>query len=257
MNPCATPGCPETRPESAYVCRSCVRRLRTLLDQVPALYGELSATYARQDTLGPTSGRQSGPAPLPYKPHASEAMSVLGNVVATWALTLVTDHDTTPADTNPARYLRRNLPALASHPDAGQAVDEITDAVQLGWRTVDRPPDSLLAGQCTASTPDGPCRTPLYARPYDAVTACPVCHTSHDVADRRTDMLEAAKDILVTHHVALGWVRLLTDRAVPAGTWRSWVSRGRVTPHAVDPAGRYLYRFGDVYGLATGRTLVA
>lgn len=250
---CAAPGCPTPRPQGAYLCRSCVRALRGRLNEVEALYGELSVTFARLDMIGPGGQLVTGPAPLPYKPHAREAMAVLRNVLSTWAWLLVADIGMAPRYVQPSAWLARHLDQLAAHPDAGQAYDEITDAVALGWRTIDRPPELLLAGVCNAPTGDGrPCRTTLYARPYDVAVSCPDCRTTHDVTERRAEMVESAKDTLVTHTVALGWVRLLLDRTVAGGTWRSWRSRRRLVARGTDMSGRALYRFGDVYDLATG-----
>lgn len=253
--PCGTPGCPHITFDTAAVCRECLRRYRDLLDQVPALYGELRHTYARLDNFGPTAGmaRGNSSAPLPYKPHAREALEILSNVVLTWARTLVQCGGPTPRtgrDANPVRYLAANLPALARHPQAGQAVDELTDAVALGWRTVDRPAETLLVGACEATTVDGPCPQRLYAHPGDVITICPVCGATRYVESRRRVMLNAAKELEVTQTIALGWVRLLTDRHIPPGTFRSWISRRRLTPTGHNTAGQPLYRFGDVHTLA-------
>lgn len=248
--PCGTPGCPHATFQAAVVCPECVRRTGDLLAQVPALYNELRATYARLDNVGPAGvGGRNGSAPLPFKPHAREALEDLSAVMLTWARTVyaVAGNAT---QSNPVRYLADNLPALARHPLAGQAVDEISDAVSRGWRTVDRPPETLFVGACEAGTVDGPCPKRLYAHPGDVVTVCPACNATHYVDKRRRIMLNAAEELHVTQTVALGWIHLLTDRHIPPGTFRSWLSRGRLTPAGTDPTGKPVYRFGDVHTLA-------
>lgn len=254
IRPCATPGCGDTVPESAVVCSGCVRRCKDALDQIPALWGELRATYARLDAVGPSGARGGSSTPLPWKPHGREALEVLRDVTTEWARTLVQSGGPWPEtgrDANPARYLAAHVHALTRHPHAGQAVDEITDAVRFAWRTVDRPPDTLLVGICEAATADGPaCRKRLYASPGDVVAECPGCGTRHYIEHRRRVMLDAAEDLHVTQTVALGWVRLLTDRAIPPATFRSWLNRRRLAPAGHDLDGRPVYRFGDVRHLA-------
>lgn len=248
---CHAPGCATPRPQSAYLCRACVARLRTRLRDVPALYGELRRTYARLDAIGPPGVRAHRADPLPWKPHAREALDVLTDVLTTWAReTLTAGNHPQPLNGGLPAWLAAHAHELAAHPDAGQAYDEITDAVTLAWRTIDTPPDLLLAGVCGAH--HGTCRRVLYARPANTTVTCTACHTRHDVTRRRAAMIDAARDTLVSRVVALGWIRVLLDHTISDGTWRSWRSRGRVAPRGADMGGRDLYRFGDVYDAVSG-----
>jgi hypothetical protein len=145
--------------------------------------------------------------------------------------------------------LAANLDALTRQPQAGQALDEIGDAVGRAYRAIDRPAARLLAGMCNTPVGFAVCHAMLYAKPGDLETKCVNCGALHNVPERRMWMVNAAAELQVTHGVAMGWVVLLMAKRIPAPTWRSWVHRGRVTPVGMRD-GRPLYRFGDIRDLA-------
>lgn len=249
---CSAVFCGQPRPPTAYLCGTCRTRLAKHLAAVPELHAELLVTFARLDTLGGNPRRSSG-TPMPYRAAASEAAWVLMSTVFAWA-GHYRDALGVPLDWPPAEWLARHVGDIAGQPDAADALDEIGSAVGNAWRAIDRPPSRMLAGICNTPTLDGPtCTAMLYADPDTTHTQCRACGATHNVGERRVWMLDAAADLLVTHTVALGWVRLLMGDEIPGGTWRSWVSRGRILAHDVDQHGRRLYRFGDVCDLAETR----
>jgi hypothetical protein len=252
-NICTRRACGQPRPSSSYLCRDCAARLDATLKSVPGLHAELLVTVARLDVLGGNTRKSSDP-PMPYRAAAAEAAWVLVTTYFAWA-GHYRDTLGLPLDWPPAQWLARHVGDIAGQPDAADALDEIGSAVALAYRAIDRPPTLMLAGVCNTRTLDGgpPCEAMLYATPGATRSQCRACGAIHDVGERRQWMLDAAGDLLVTHTVALGWVRLLMGEQIPNGTWRSWLSRGNVIAHAVDQHGRPLYRFGDVRALANSR----
>lgn len=245
---CTAPYC--DRPAlDAWICRSCEKGLEHDLTEISMLWRELAVTLTRQDVLGGDGGRRSAEVALVFKPNASEARWVLANTIGTWARLLAESHSL-QAPLHPARWLLLNVHSLAMHEAAGEAVDEIRTVVRLAYRTIDRPPEFMLAGVCEAAVDDGRCVAQLYARPGDTSTMCEACGAVHEVAERREAMILAASGLLVTATVALGWVKLLMDKTIPQGTWDSWKSRGRVLAHGISAEGYPTYRFGEVRDLA-------
>lgn len=248
-NLCTTPG-HESRPRSGdlWVCNGCIHGLEEDLASISVLWKELSVTLTRQDVIGGDGGRKSSETALPFKQPASEARWVIGNTIGTWARVLA-DHLGLQDPLTPARWLAANVDKLAAHPAAGEAVDEIREMVKLAYRVIDRPPELLFAGKCPSVQP-GPCAGVLYAKPGDDEVECPECERRYDVTVRRERMLDAAAVLNVTKTTALGWVRLLMDREIPDGTWRSWRTRGRLHVRALSAEGQELFGFGDVRDLA-------
>jgi len=258
---CSTPGCGQPTPKQQFVCKSCVETLERDLAGVPALIDELHTTLTRSDSFAP-SGQLGDSGALLHKPRAGEALWVLTNVVTTWTR-VFTEHYairttevfaravegvTAPASVTvaAARWLLRHVASVAMHPAAGEAVDEIGAAVELAYAVIDRPPDLRPAGVCGHLG----CDAHLYAE-QDALTiTCHKCGSDHDAAERLTWMQESAAEEWLLASVALSWVKLLDGKAIPSGTWRSWLSRGQIAHVDTDHCGRPLYRFGDVLGLA-------
>lgn len=257
---CSTPGCGRPRSD-LYVCRHCVYRLTVALSALPWLYDELEVTMTRQDVIGADGGRKAADTPLPFKTEASEARSVIADTVRPWAhMFSLAANDAEwvdlPALTGTVRFsvpprnstgwLKNNIPFITTRPEAGAALDELESAVALGYRTIDRPPEKLVAGECAT----GDCAAVLFARPGDRSVKCRECGAVHDVAERRQWMADSAGEFYVTAAVALEWARIFLDKRIPDGTWWSWKSKGKVVAWGLDDAGKDLFRFGDVWGLA-------
>jgi hypothetical protein len=246
MNTCTTPGHEDRkRPEHQWICGGCVNGVEKDLASVTALWDELTITLARQDVIGGDGGRKSPEVPLPFKPAASETMWVLTDTITSAAGDLA-DHLGMQFPLNPARWLSANVDRLGSFPEAGRLVEEIRSAVRLAYSTIDRPPDRLFAGRCPARD----CEEVLYAKPGDSAVKCQACDAEYDVEQRRQRMLDAAAVLNVTKTTALSWLKLLMDREVPDGTWRSWRTRGRLHVRALSAEGQELFGFGDVRDLA-------
>lgn len=256
-NVCAVPRCGQVIAAAYFICSDCKRVLRQDLSSVPALVEDLLTTITRQDVLGASGGRRAAETAIPWKDHATQVLWVLNSAMTGWVRVLL-EHNNLRSEVvdraydgqathhrvtiSASRWLLAHITSLSLHEGAGEAVDEIGDAVQRAYQAIDRPPDKLPAGQCMFND----CPAYLYADPHAETVDCPKCGIVHDMAERRAWMSAQAIEYRLTGTEALSWVRLLLGKAMPDGTWRRWMAESRIPHDDVDHFGHKLYRWGDV-----------
>lgn len=251
----------------ATICRTCASDLERALGDIPALADELDTTLARQTALGDCNGKaRSATRPLPYDPRASEAQWVLRNRLVGWVRELSGD-GTESSETDAqrraavfpddnlasmARWLLARSRELAQHSAGGEAVDEITRAVDDVWRVIDRPPGTLYAGGCdgTGRVPaedDGwrPCGYALHAYPSAAWVRCPLCGATYDMAAREDWLLDAMEDAVGSPEELAACFRRV-DIPVAYSTICAYAQQKRIPVHSRGARGYPLYRGGDV-----------
>lgn len=233
------------------LCATCAVALRIELTDVPSLLVDLDITRSRQDQLTDPTNRGPGGSenPLPFKVHVAEVVWVLHHTLDAWATTLgaATNAGKPPTTAQLARWLLRNMPATRIHPDAGQLVDEVTNAVHQARRAIDRPDDRrLFLGPCAT----GPCAEEVYGLPWNKIAICPACGARHDIAARQTWLHNVAQDHLGTAVEISGFLRTTGVRCT-SSMIRSYAARGRLTaaPDRHPP----LYRIRDVLGALQDR----
>lgn len=244
MTDCNAPGCaPYPAPQGQFICKNCLQGLRRDLGDVPALIDDLHTTLSRQDAIGAPSGRRASESSLPWKETASEALWVLIDTVMSAVREFFDPGVPFPdAPIAAARWLLSNASHVATHPESGRVVGEVSAAVGLAYEAIDRPPDRLLAGQCSANTEQGECPEFLYAQ-LDSdgnavrITKCRACGTEHRTEDRRARMVAYAAEMQLPAFMALRWALLLLGKSIPRGTWDGWVARGRIAAATHDHVG--------------------
>lgn len=130
-----------------YIPRHELKLLRGHLRDIPELAEDLAIAVMRQDRYERGGGGHRRPSeqPLPFSIEAHEAAEHLHTVLGGWAR-LICEHrgrhydgpDTTPGL---ARWLMRNLEALAMTEGAETALAEIRDAVRTAERIACPPPE--------------------------------------------------------------------------------------------------------------------
>ena len=273
-HPCATSHC--DRPADAVICPGCVADLVTDLRHLATggvdvrgqerqgLLADLQDTLTRQTAtatgVGVTS--RSAEKAMPYHEAASDLAHRARAELAGWARILIDDnpHLAWPPDdpAEVASWLATFPSLLAMLDPAGDMVDAIWRLARDVRRMVDRAPERVYLGQCSAVVEGVVCTEDLYGLPNKATVRCRVCGTEHDMEERRAKLRDAAEDQLATARDCVA--------AMPAllgGSWskldvtiRKWVQRGKLAPkppHPDDPRRRPRYRVGDVMDLASGR----
>lgn len=253
--------------QDAFCCGACAGQLEDALRTITGHQGQhtwvtpigedLDIALMRLSKIG-GGGKRTGAVPLLYDPRASTAAAALRTALVGWVRVA---HESSgahgasealPADTLSAmaQWLLERVERLRHHEAAGEAVRDITGAVQHALRIVDRPPERWYAGICGADMADHDwCHEDLYAPVKAAVIQCPACRAVWDVKERRTWLLRQAEDVLAHAALIAQALSALGTLATPVMISR-WVSDGRLPDHGTDAAGRKLYRVGDVQTLA-------
>jgi hypothetical protein len=245
VSTCTIDGC--GRPvEDAYVCQGCTLTLERELGDVRWLDEQLDIVLTKQTSGAPSVGylkrTESDPA-LPYDPRATEVRWVLTNTITTWARMVAEQDERAVLPTIGgigilAAWLA-SYSGVLRQMDQGEAVDQLTAAIRSARRLVDIRPERVYAGPCDE------CRQDLYARPGAARITCTGCLATYDAADRRTALLEAARDHLGTVREVVA----LFGGSVTRDQMKGWIKRGKIGAHGSTVLrGRVVatYRVGDV-----------
>jgi hypothetical protein len=248
--------CSSPTGDQGRLCRTHTDDLARDLHTVPDLVQELEVTRTRQARItAEKHGGRSAERPLPWNEHAAACASDLNTTINAWALDtsrlgederdqLAEHHYSDTAAV--AAWLTRNLSTLRQHEEAGQAHDELTNAIREARRAVDRPLERVFAGPCGEPTEDGQeCREDLYAGPGKATATCKACGAHHDMAERREWMLSCIEDQVAYSGLLAGLVSNLGVQ-IGSSTIRRYASAGRIKVISVDAKRRPLYRIGDV-----------
>lgn len=272
----------------AYLCQTCTDGLARRVAELPALINQLDITRTRQDRVYRASGLWSGQDDAddpeahlaarlrskdgttalrgsadPFNAYASELMWVAGNTVAAWITHLCQElRLVPPAPREALAWLSERIAYMRGDALAGQCCDELGYLHRQITRVIDRSPDRFYAGPCTTELyyPRGRCALDLYAYAGSDVITCDGyrdperrsgCGARYTSLQRRDWLLGEVASALVPLDVlkaSLSW--LLPPTALPAeGTWRSWLSRGRLVSYARTGAGVKLYRGSEVLAL--------
>lgn len=241
--------------DDAYLCRTHTDDLARDLGAVPDLVAELDITLTRQARVtSERHGGRSAERPLPLNVHASEKASILNSTINAWALDtsrlaederdqLAGNHYTDTAAV--AAWLARNLHTLRMHAEAGQAHDELTNAIREARRAVDRPLDYMPLGECGNDDElDPPCKAILYGHPERHYATCRDCGARHRIETRLEWMLDHLRGRLVTIPEAVG-IAYLAGKRTTEDKLRLMASRGRFL--AVGSSdGKPTYRMSEV-----------
>lgn len=255
----------------AYCCGACAGQLEDALRTITGHQGQhtwvtpigedLDIALTRLSSISGAGGRvrkRGDVGPLLYDPRASTARLSLRNTLVGWvrvaheASEAHGASESLPDDTLPdmARWLLERVERIRHLEAAGEAVRDITKAVEHATKIVDRPPERWYAGICGADLADHDwCRADLYAPVKAAVIQCPACGNVWDVQARRDWLLRQAEDVLAHAALIAQALSALGTPVTPVMITR-WVTAGRLLDHGRDGAGRVLYRLGDVITLA-------
>ena len=241
-----------------YVSPAAVNRLRAALVDLPGLMRDLTAATGGQLRFTDPNGPRPTERPLPVNLVAADAAYATRTTVLRWTTWVAqARNENTPRHWHAvAEYLDIRAHWLATQPAAGEAFDELLDAIATGRRATDRPADRHYAGTCDALIElDGQaqtCGTELYAT-RDTVD-CPRCGTRWNVAERRTAMLDSIRDMVFPATDLARALTALTGTDVKAATVRQWAKRGHIEPDHTNAKGQPVYIAGHVIDRMTNTT---
>ncbi|MFD7046017.1 hypothetical protein [Rhodococcus jostii] len=179
-----------TDTDHLFLSRAEIRKLVALLRETPELVDELAVTITRQDRIGTpgSAGKNRGEEqPLPFNVTAAEAADDLHTTLVAWVRHVCesrrVDYDGRDGTLGVARWLDRNVIALAMTEGSGEALDEIQYAMRRARWATDRPKVAkVLLGFC------GECGCRVYTEPDCTVGRC-TCGIILTVADVQ-DMID-------------------------------------------------------------------
>ena len=246
--------CGKPTRDDAYVCEDCLTALAKALGNMTWLDEQLEVTLTKQRAT-PTEGDPptvSRNLPLPYHPHAANALHHLRATLVSWVrfcqdkqVRSRGEHIEDPANTLPAmsRWLLWHVDGLGLHDLGPTAVDEIIEAEARAMRVIDRPAERKYVGPCE-------CGRDLYAKPGAKEATCVGCEGVYQVAEYDEWMQERIKDHLVTAKegsALLGRFGLETKR----DTIDKWHKRGLVVSKGHSAEGHRLYVLNDLISVAS------
>lgn len=229
-----------------YLCAGCASTLRSDLGAVEWLLSELNVTYSRQHRFGALVGSlaRSAESPVPYHQRASDTALALRSELVTWFRLMRGDKRAVGDEEGMAHWLGHHITMIRSHPSAGELAIGINQVVGTAHSVIDRPADTWYAGPCE-------CGEDLNARSKQGSVSCSSCGQVYDIEARRSELLRAIEDQLVTTSELCRALTML-GRELSNEQVRKWASRGKLTqrpPHPNDPKRRPRYRIGDVVDL--------
>lgn len=255
--PAACGVCGSPSGDGGHLCRLHTTTLADTLTTVRDLTADLEVTLTRQDRIAlERTGGRSSTTPLPWNDNASQRAHELNACLNAWALDTARiredlerdplaahHHSDTPAV---AEWLRRNLPTLRRHPEAGTAHTQITDAIRDARRAIDRPQSFIPLGPCgNTEGVDEPCPAIVYGHPESLHATCRACAARHSIATRLEWMLELLRVQLVTLPEAVGICELAGKRT-SEDKLRLMATRGRFLSAGIR-GDKPTYRMADVF----------
>lgn len=224
------------------------------LTALPALLEDLDVTLTMQAKTGGTgAGGISLKERNAFNVGASEVMALFHSLLSRICNTIDKDLGRYEYLADVKLMARKALPHagwLADNTDADTIVVELVHLIGEALRIIDRPENKVFAGICPTDTGSGKCDAAVYAVKGNPNATCRKCGSTWDVSDWRRRAVDAA---LMHHGTPAQISRALSDditgEALPQGTIRQWVHRGKLTPVGADVLGRPVYQIRKVRNL--------
>lgn len=232
------------------LCTSCSAEFRTLVRQVPSMLHELDVTLTKQSkqTSGERGGGSSSPG-LVFNVAASDVGDQVWRAVR--AVLWCSDAELVSGSADFGWPLVDRVlghwPSVCRSSEVAGLFEQLQVAMRAAGRVIDRAPEREVVGTCD-------CGGLLVVSGVREEVRCPRCLVLWEVADLREirDARVAAQfDRFLSVPEVCALFRLMGER-LPAGTVRSWISRG-VVPLWFGPAGYNGVLGADVLAAARGR----
>jgi hypothetical protein len=244
--------CDAALTDQAVICHACTGRLVADLGSTPDLLAELDTTITRQARItSPAKG--NGDKPLPYDVGASIAASNLRTALHGWARMLHEETSTPYPAGNAAvpAWLARHANTVRFQEWAAEMAHDVKTVVDKGWCSIDRPEERYYAGPCGNQVNDPAgyyvCPTVLWVKLDTSRATCRTCGGTWDVAERREQLIQAARDQWLPAGQVASLASLVTRSRVTAAVVADLAASGYISAALkLDPDEHDRYRVADV-----------
>jgi hypothetical protein len=226
---------------------------REEVDYYPGLWEDLETTLTRQDKIGAgqVRVRGKGDSPAAFHERASTVKADVTRAVSHWAATFAVDNPHLQARTGtlPATcaWMASFPSLLATHPESPAMLSTFTALVRHITHVIDRAPDRVYLGICSAPTEEFPCAEDVWGLEGNDFAVCRSCGAQHDVQARQAALLEAVRhqDATPTEidRSFAGYVGM----KINASSIRTWARAGEIHPTGHTEDGYPRYNVGVVF----------
>lgn len=231
-------------PTDTYLCWDCTKALRKILIELKQMVTQLEIQVTRQAVGAKSPGGKSAETPLIFDAWASESADIVFQTLAAWSEENPLGVDAYTRARRQAQWLVDNVVVLSQDENAADCLDEVTHALRVALRTIDRKANLIPLGVCD-------CGTSILARPWKKVVVCNKCDSAYDVQATRANLQQLGRDRIVTAQEAIALGELY-GKALNRKTITTWVRRGKLQ-QGENASGVYTYRFGDLLDLCRER----
>lgn len=239
-----------TNATGVTLCHRCATELTEDLKHAAFLWGDIQTSCARLDVGAASVGSSGYKEPqLAVNLDAMDKAQTLRVVLGGWASHLPALH---PAG-DPIRtalWLITQMGEIRRQEWAGDFKMELRAAINACRRATDRAGELVFAGMCPTQTDGKECGTAVFTRPGRHMANCPACKSAWDVTEWRGRALDYAR---IHEGTPAELSRMLSDpvtgEALPQGTIRLWVHRGKLKPIGVNGDGKSVYQVRKVRNL--------
>lgn len=232
---------------------------REEVDYLPGLWEDLQVTVTRQDRIGAAEARVSGEGetPEPFNTRASKVATDVQSAVthAGAAFAIENPHlHTRPTSVAAVCAWLAGFPSLlAGHSDAPTMLATFTSLVRHIEHVIDRAPDRVYLGICSAPTTDFPCDQDVFGIEGRDIATCRACGHQHDIAARQAALLDAIRRQDATPTEIARSFAGYAGLKLNASSIRTWARLGELKPTGHTEDDRPKYNVGAVFDLAQSK----
>lgn len=193
----------------ALLCSDCCAAVETMLAAAPALVEQLDVAISKQAKVG-GSGKAGKGSAHERSPINFGALAVRDSLLVELAL------------------WGDDINVIRRHVQAAEIASGIGKVVKAAYHAIDRMADRKYLGKCNHKIGGLNCQEELWVRPSAKEIRCKSCGYEHNVANRRLDMIEMARDMIVTVKDASTYMGDVAGVRVTEDRIRGYLRRRRI-----------------------------
>jgi hypothetical protein len=204
----------------AWLCSDCCCAVETMLAAAPTLIEQLDIAASKQVKIGSGASRMRT---ADSEDDGNDAGLAHTRSPVNWGAVAVRD-----ALLVELALWGDDINEIRRHQKAAEIASGIGKAVKNAYSVIDRMQERKYLGKCMNQVGGLKCHEELWVRPNAKEIRCKSCSYEHNVANRRFDMIEMARDMIVTVKDASACLGELAGIRVTEDRIRGYLKRGRI-----------------------------